>query len=532
MAGRRSLRDLLAGAGHQQAPVSDLGKNIATQDAWLAVFKNEQGRPLQRLSWWEQADEALADPAVLITALSLMRQSGKTTFCLQTAGRHVATVPNALVLFIAGSEGQGQELFGRKLRRPLVTALEALGVSKRRVVFTKRSVQLLDSGGRLEVLAPSEVSGVGRSATLLLFDEARYVPDSVFATLLPSVLASGGRVLVASSAPRPKDGGFFYRLLTDPPPEARVIRVEGDNENPAANPHAIGAVGRLLAKFSSAYYRREILNELVDDDEQALFPPALLERAIDPALGELPGSDSPTFVGVDLARRTDLASIVTVIREAPQRPDARDHLRVASILTWNPKDAAAGEVDFDEIRAALARLADRFPHLKLLVDEGSEGGSVLPFCRSHPKLSLAVTGFQATVDSNMAIWSALAARLHANTLTLPRHARLINELMNLRKEEIALGAKWRVLDSTKRFHRDVAVSLALAVHAAGEAGPAPVGGTLESFAASDEERVALAEAPGGFFGKIPSSLVRSRAEREAPRGADAPRRRARDYFFH
>ena len=322
--------------------------------------------------------------------------------------------------------------------------------------------------------------------------------------------------------------------MTTPPAEARIIRVEG-NQNPYADMRRTGLVSRLLSLISPAYQRREIGNEFADDDMNVLFPLPLIERAIDPALGELPSHPAPAFVGVDLARRTDLASLVVVVREPAQQPEARDHLRVASIQTWDPKASPGGEVPFEEIRAALGALPTRFPRLEVLaVDEGAEGGSVLPYCRAHPGLSLRVQGFQATVDSNMRLWSALAARLHAGTLSLPRHARLIDELVNLRQEEISLGGKWRVLDGSKKFHRDVSVALALAVAAAGEAGPPAVGGTLESFAATDEERAAAIEEPGGFHGRLPASFIRARTARETASDPDdgAPRGRFGARMFH
>ena len=40
-----------------------------------------------------------------------------------------------------------------------------------------------------------------------------------------------------------------------------------------------------------------------------------------------------------------------------------------------------------------------------------------------------------------------------------------------RQEQFAFGSKWRVIDSSRKFHRDVSVSLAGACFAAGEAVP-------------------------------------------------------------
>jgi hypothetical protein len=77
--------------------------------------------------------------------------------------------------------------------------------------------------------------------------------------------------------------------------------------------------------------------------------------------------------------------------------------------------------------------------------------------------------------------------------------------------------------------------LALAVHAAGEAGPPACGGTLESFAASAAaagEDAPLVEAGGGFFGKLGPSLIAARRARESPADPDDAPRSQFGRMFH
>ena len=79
-------------------------------------------------------------------------------------------------------------------------------------------------------------------------------------------------------------------------------------------------------------------------------------------------------------------------------------------------------------------------------------------------------GFVGSLNSNAELWGSLAARLHARTISIPRHERLLAELHGLRQEMVGLSAsKWRVVDSSRRFHRDVSLALAGACFAAGEA---------------------------------------------------------------
>ena len=68
----------------------------------------------------------------------------------------------------------------------------------------------------------------------------------------------------------------------------------------------------------------------------------------------------------------------------------------------------------------------------------------------------------------MRAWGSLADFLTQGRLTIPDNKRLISELENLKLEEMSRGSKWRVTDSTKRIHRDVSMSLAMACLAAME----------------------------------------------------------------
>jgi hypothetical protein len=160
---------------------------------------------------------------------------------------------------------------------------------------------------------------------------------------------------------------------------------------------------------------------------------------------------------------------VVVVSVPARRPEATDHLIVASIRTWDPKQSPTGEVDFAAVREDMQHLPSRFLGLRrILVDEGAEAGSVLPWAKQHPSLTLLIEGFVGSVQSNMGLWRSLTARLHAQTIAIPRHERLLSELRNLRREEFAFGSKWRVVDSSRKFHRDVSLALAGAVYASGQ----------------------------------------------------------------
>ncbi|MBI4628067.1 MAG: hypothetical protein HY729_05110 [Candidatus Rokubacteria bacterium] len=433
-----------------------------TRASIAARLTGDRGQALTPLSWWPAMDAALDDPEARVVLVWAARQTGKSQALMRRAIEDVLLVPNSYTLFISAGREQADVNYERKLRRPLLRLARAAGQT---IKTTKRGVENTALNSAVEVVAANEVTVPGRSVTLLVIDEGRHVPDEVFAALAPSVIAAGGKILVASTAGPPT--GFFHTLATGSDPEVRVVHV-ASNENPYADPKIIGFLSRLLRRILPSAAARDLDNTFAEDGDE-FFSAPLIEAAVDDALGEVSSSDREAFAFLDLSRRRDLTSRVVVLRDTPRRPEAPDHLVTASVRTWNPAQSPTGETPFEEVRADVASLPRRFPNLRaVLIDSGAEVGAVGPWARTQPELALLIQEFIATPEANMKLWGALAARLHGGTLSIPRHARLLAELRSLRAESFALGSKWRVVDSSRRLHRDVSLGLAGAVYAAGE----------------------------------------------------------------
>jgi hypothetical protein len=432
-----------------------------TRRELIAKLSGEQG-PLSVPDWWEAPILLLDDPGIHELLLKLPRQSGKSQLLMAMAMSELLLRPGSYTLLVAASKQQQQAIFERKLRKPLTRLLKSWATEVR---FTQNGAEVPSLNSALEIIAANESTSVARSPSLLLIDEARYVPDDLYAVLAPSVIGAAGTTVAASTAGRPS--GWFYEAWQHP--------VEGSwryesavNENPFADAGVLSFLTRRLRLLFPAAAQRELDNQFTEDGDSFL-PSALIEAAVDDGLTEFAGSTSEAAAFLDLSRKKDLTSLVVVLREAPRRAEASDHVVTAAIQVWNPRESPTGEVPFAEVRAYLEDLPRRFPVLtQILVDEGSEAGSILPWARAHPALSLLAQGFTATAETNLAMWSGLSARLHGGTISLPRHERLISELRSLRAESFSLGAKWRIVDSSRKLHRDVSLSLAGAVHALGD----------------------------------------------------------------
>jgi hypothetical protein len=244
------------------------------------MLTSDQGGPIVRFSWYPAVEDAIDDPTVRMVLISAMRQPGKTTKLKVEHLVHLLTVPNSYGIFLAAAETQSQSIFNTKFRRPFERLLDRLGVPRKSIIITKRSIEIPELNSKLEVLATDERTSPGRSVTLLSIDEAASVPDEVYTALAPSIIGANGKILLASSAGRPS--GFFFQLLQHPRPERRIIRVT-TNENPAADAELLTFLREDLALIDPSAARRHIDN-IFCDDGNSFLPEALIADAVDDAL--------------------------------------------------------------------------------------------------------------------------------------------------------------------------------------------------------------------------------------------------------
>lgn len=134
--------------------------------------------------------------------LNCSRQSGKSTTVAALALHQLLTAPGSLVLLVAPSERQSQELF-----RKVLAAYQAM----RRPVAAEKANQSeleLANGSRIVALPGREETIRSFSGVrLLIIDEAARVPDDLYRSVRPMLAVSHGR-LVALSTPFGMRGWF------------------------------------------------------------------------------------------------------------------------------------------------------------------------------------------------------------------------------------------------------------------------------------------------------------------------------------
>lgn len=149
---------------------------------------------------WQRSLLATHEPRIL---LNCSRQSGKSTMAAVIALHRAIYHPGSLVLCLAPSLRQSQELFVKIALFYREHGSSDLGDSERRLSLE------LTNGSRVITLPGTEKTIRGFSgAALLLVDEASRVPDELYYAIRPMLAVSGG-TLIMLSTPWGKRGAFF-----------------------------------------------------------------------------------------------------------------------------------------------------------------------------------------------------------------------------------------------------------------------------------------------------------------------------------
>ena len=218
--------------------------------------------------------------------LVVHRQGGKSAVAAVAAVHAALYTAGALVLVVSPSQRQSQLLF-----HTIITLYRSLG---RPVPAESENVLsiTLENGSRIIALPADAVTIRGYSAvTLLIIDEAAFVPDDTMAAVRPMLAVSSGRLL-AMSTPFGRRG-FFYQASKSK--EWRVTTVTAD-QCPRITKAFLEDERNALGHWR---YRSEYMCEFVDiagmafdsDDIAAIFTAGQL-GAIPP--GALFGGPSPS----------------------------------------------------------------------------------------------------------------------------------------------------------------------------------------------------------------------------------------------
>jgi hypothetical protein len=209
--------------------------------------------------------------------LNCCRQSGKSTMTGLIALHRALYLPGSLILCLAPTLRQSQELFGkvlgfyRDLGRPVAPQAER-----------KLSLEL-ENDSRIVTLPGTEKTIRGFSgAALLIVDEASRVADELYFAVRPMLAVSGG-ALVMLTTPYGKRGVFFEEWTGGQGWERYEVTAE---ECARITPEFLEEEREALPSW---VYRQEYECSF-EETEDAVFTTEMVQRALTPEVTPLFGT--------------------------------------------------------------------------------------------------------------------------------------------------------------------------------------------------------------------------------------------------
>ena len=360
------------------------------------------------------------------------RQVGKTEMAAMEALHVGLTTLDTTVLIIAPTQRQSSELF-RRVRN----LLRGGRADDPGIVRETQTTLELDNGSRIISLpAGSDGANIrGYAASHIIVDEAAFVEDHVFRSVLLPMLATTSGTLTLLSTPFGKRG-FLYE-------EAWM----GDGwstfhvptyDSPLVDDAWIEDQRHTLAEIE---FRQEIEGEFVEaadayfdhDIVEAAFPD---DHAFDP--------EEPVVLGGDIARHG--ADRTVILAMTLDGVVSGDHL------------VSDANLDLSGAVGHVKRLSQELDVRAVCLDETGLGAGPVEMLQHDT--SLPVRGVKFTIERKQSLYGGLRAAFEAEEIQLPPHRRLRQELLDL-GYDMTRGGKTRI-HATDGGHDDHPDALALA----------------------------------------------------------------------
>ena len=212
---------------------------------------------------------------------NISRQAGKSTVASLLALHEAVHFPRSLVLVLAPSLRQSQELFNKILDFYKAGGLSVAANAERRLSLE------LANGSRILTLPGTEKTIRGFSGvSLLVIDEAARVEDGLYFALRPMLAVSGGSLLMLST-PAGRRGAFYEEWAFGEGWERYEVKA---TEVPRISAEFLETESRTLP---SRIFRQEYMCSF-EENEDAVFGEEDVRRAFTSEILplEIPGSFS------------------------------------------------------------------------------------------------------------------------------------------------------------------------------------------------------------------------------------------------
>jgi hypothetical protein len=228
--------------------------------------------PLSPVTWARDTLNFIADPhqaQVLDSAhrrvlVNCCRQWGKSTTAAVRALHHALHHPNSETILIAPGLRQSAELL-RKIKKLSPVALAKTDGSNRHSLQFPYGARILALPGNRD-----RIRGFS-SVSLLIIDEAAWVPDSLYFAVRPFLAAAPQASLLIMSTPN-GDSGFFHQTWSSTQAWQRITVKAADCPRISAS-----FLEEERAALTDHFFRQEYMCEFLSHN-RAVFSSGLLDQ--------------------------------------------------------------------------------------------------------------------------------------------------------------------------------------------------------------------------------------------------------------
>ena len=244
--------------------------------------------------------DKIEDPQVKYITLCSGRQIGKTLLAQNMFLKWGLENNNAVLMFVFPVYSQARKVFSEIER--------VLAPTKLIVSSNKSNYEMTLLNGSKFIFRSAENGDSLRGYTLdfLIIDEAAYIRDDVWNTILkPTILVKGRKVLFIST---PKGKNWFYtqHLRGLDPDQTQYLTLAGSSFDNPFIPHE--ELWEAKKTLPEDIFRQEILGEFVDSGGEVFVD---LDRFCVLEQYEPPQSNKKYYAGVDVGRQNDY-SVLTI----------------------------------------------------------------------------------------------------------------------------------------------------------------------------------------------------------------------------
>lgn len=222
------------------------------------------------------------------------RQVGKSTIIGIKAAKYALENYNKVIMVISKTERQAELLFSKILFNLTRIAKNQIKTGKNRP--TKHIIRLKNNS-TIYCLPTGETGyGImGYTIDLLIADEAAWIPEEVWNSIVPSMAITRGNIWVLST-PYIKEG-YFYECFTDPSFTSFHTTSEACPRKDEV------FLAHKKATLTQAQYAQMYLGEFIDEFKR-FFPESLIQKC---CVGEeeTPEKNVKAFIGCDVGRIED-----------------------------------------------------------------------------------------------------------------------------------------------------------------------------------------------------------------------------------